>query len=127
MTLGAEFRIWDAPADAPSRQYLQSMNGQVDSHPDSLVFSSNSGNAVRVGGNWNNGDNAGLSYLNNGNLNGNSNNGSRLNETRKIYFTVIPTSPLGGTVQTIQVWLVPRADGQGGTARYGLKADRVVA
>lgn len=115
-------------ADRPRQHHnSQSIIGQVDSHPDPFVSSGNSGNAVRVGGNWSNGDNAGLSYLNNGNVGGNSNNGSRLNRTLNSYFTVIPTSPLGETVQTIQIWLVPWAFGRIGTARCGLKAATVIA
>lgn len=123
MGLGT-MRPTDETADAPSQiAYSQSnIIGQVESHSDPLVFSSNSGNALIVGGNWNNGANAGLSYLNNGNVDGNSNNGSRLDRTREIeFFTVTTTSPLG-TVETKQIWPVPRAKVHGGTVRFGLKA-----
>ncbi len=125
MDLGTGIRGMDVPADAPSPSAYSQSNiiGQVESHPDPLAFSSNSGNALIVGGNWSNGANAGLSYLNNGNVDGNSNNGSRLDRTHGIeFFTVTSTSPLGGTVQTIQIWLVPRAGGRGGAVRCGLKA-----
>ena len=116
-------RIADVSTDAPSFTCSQSIFGQVDSHSDSLVDSANTGNALIVGGNWNNGANDGLSYLNNGSLSGNNNYGSRLDRTREIFFTVIPTSPLGGTVQTIQFWLVPRAGRLGGSVRCGLMAE----
>ncbi len=122
MASGMGVRIQDVSADAPSFTRSQSIIGQVDSHSDPFVFGS-SGNALIVGGNWNNGANAGLSYLNNNDDGGNNNNGSRLDRTREIFFTVIPTSPLGGTVQTIQFWLVPRAGRLGGSVRCGLMAE----
>ncbi len=123
MDLRADVRIQDVSADAPSFTRSQSIIGQVDSHSDPLVVSDSSGNALIVGGNWNNGANAGLSYLNNGNSGGNNNIGSRLDRTLDLFFTVIPTSPLGGTVQTIQLWLVPRAFLHGGSVRCGLMAE----
>ena len=123
MASGMDVRIADVSADAPSFIRSQSIIGQVDSHSDPLVGSANSGNALIVGGNWNNGANAGLSSLNNGSVSGNNNNGSRLDRTREIFFTVIPTSPLGGTVQTIQFWLVPCAGRLGGSVRCGLMAE----
>ena len=122
MTSRTDVRIADVSADAPSFTRSQSILGQVDSHSDPFV-SGSSGNALIVGGNWNNTSNAGLSYLNNNDDGGNSNNGSRLDRTREIFFTVISTSPLGGTAQTIQFWLVPRAGRLGGSVRCGLMAE----
>ena len=67
-------------------------NGQVESYfgPAFAVFRS-----VYVGGNWDNGSNAGVSYVNANNSLSNSNNnvGSRLNYVRE-YLTLISTSAL---------------------------------
>ncbi len=123
MASGMEVRISDVSADALSFTCSQSFIGQVDSHSAPMFSSDSSGNALIVGGNWNNTSNAGLSYLNNNDDGGNNNIGSRLDRTREIFFTVIPTSPLGGTVQTIQFWLVPRAGRLGGSVRCGLMAE----
>lgn len=73
----------------------QSIKGQVASHPCPVVLSSNSGYALIVGGNWNNSDNAGVSYLNNSNGDANDNYGSRLNFSpiTKSKITVIATAP----------------------------------
>lgn len=55
------------------------------------MITANSGNAVIVGGNYNNGSNDGLSYVNNANSNANSNYGARLTISQKI--TMIPSAP----------------------------------
>ncbi len=78
--------------DFPLNHSSQSILGQVDSHSDPLVLWGSS-NALIVGGNWNNGANAGLSYLNNNDGGANSNNGSRLNRSHNPSFTVISTPP----------------------------------
>ncbi len=115
------------PADAPRAvsHTSQSFFGRVDSHPVPLVRGS-SGNALIVGGNWNNTSNAGLSYLNNNDDGGNSNNGTRLFYSLSHKITVISTSPLGETVKQNHIWLVPRAIKHGGSARSGFKALGVV-
>lgn len=58
--------------------------------------------SVNVGGNWNNGTNAGVSYVNANNSLDNSNNniGSRLNFDNKI--TVTPTLALARTTKEIR-------------------------
>mgnify|MGYP002515316374 CR=1 FL=1 len=105
----------------PHLTSLQSLIGQVDSHSDPFLFV-RSGNALIVGGNWNNGANAGLSYLNNDNDGGNSNNGSRLNEPdHSPKFIVISTSPECETVKQNQFRLVSCAGMHGETVGHGLK------
>lgn len=107
-----------AEAGCPSFTISQSIIGQVHSQSDPFVFE-RSGNALIAGGNWNNGANAGLSNLNNNDVGGNSNNGSRLNETM-LYekFTVIGTSPESETVKHEKFWLVPRVVGHDGMTRF---------
>ena len=97
MTLGAEFRILDAPADAPSRQYLQSkmdrplhtsfrpfvLSGLLAVHSNTNS-SSSSPYGLYVGGYSNtstsNAPKYGLSYMNANNdvTNSNTNIGGRL-------------------------------------------------
>lgn len=113
----------DIPAKAgcPSIMYLQSNHGQVDSQSDPFV-SRCSGNALIVGGNWNNGANAGLSYLNNNDDGGNSNNGSRLKMPfRSNHFTVISTSPECERVSNQLFWLVTYAELHGVKTSIGFR------
>lgn len=88
-----------------------SINGQAESHvaPGIMV------RALNVGGNWNNGSNAGVGYANSNNSVSNSNNniGARLTYvpsilplTEIIYSTVTSASPLGETKDKPQVRLV---------------------
>ena len=99
MTLGAEFRILDAPADAPSRQYLQSRNeswmGLFTSAAPCVCWRS-----LYVGGysntNSSNALNWGLSYVNGNNSlsNSNTNIGGRLSSvliTSSITVTKAPS------------------------------------
>lgn len=115
------------PADAPRAEtaFSQSIIGRVESHPVPLVRRS-SGNALIVGGNWNNTSNAGLSYLNNNDDGGNSNNGTRLFYSLSHTIPVNSAPPLGETVKQNHIWLVPRAFRHGGSVRSGFKALGVV-
>lgn len=102
--------------------------------PDLLsdYVNTNSGYALIVGGNWNNGSNAGLSYLNNWNGNSNNNIGARLTrpaesdiDAQFSNLTVSAAAPLGGTVKQTHGWLVARPDGRSANASLGLSQDVV--
>lgn len=63
-----------------------------------------------VGGNWNNGSNAGVSYVNSNSLsNSNANIGSRLTHVNSSHITVISALPHGRTSQ-LHTGLVAKAN-----------------
>ena len=100
-----------ALAGCVSFSYSPSINGQADSHAAPCFGL----HALNVGGNWNNGSNAGVGYANSNNTVSNSNNniGARLTYVPSnlplreiINSTVTSASPLGEIKDKPQVRLV---------------------